>query len=268
MLFLGASRTHRNIYPKIIDSICKVNSYNAGVEGGGMNDFKLTLEGYLAAHPAPKVLVLTIDLSSFFGSNTIHYYPQYYPYLNNKAIHNVLSEYGYHVDMIKTVPLLLITDLDDYTKENAIQMLRGKDTSNALPPGDFEYKGFVSNTDNWITKSDSISYKIDMKITDESVVSFNKIIDICNQRHIKLIFTYAPEYNFNLQRARTNNDNVFSLITHTANKYHIPFLRDDSLDICRNPRLFANNGHLNRQGAIVYSSILASEINKNLSQSH
>ena len=268
MLFLGASRTHRSIYPKIFDSLCRVNSYNGGVEGGGMNDFMLTLEGYLANHPAPKVLVLTIDLSSFFESNNIHYYPQYYPYLNNKAIHTTLSKYGYHVNLMKALPFLSITDFDDYSKENAIQMLRGKDTSDALPKGYFEYKGFVSNTDNRITKSEPIRYKIDMKIKDESIASLNEIISECRQHNIRLIFTYAPEYNFNLQKGRTNTDSVFSLITQTANKNHIPYLRDDSLGICQDPRLFANNGHLNRQGAIVYSTILAEEINKILGQKY
>jgi hypothetical protein len=34
ILFIGSSRTHRSIDPRIIDSICGTNSFNAGVEGG------------------------------------------------------------------------------------------------------------------------------------------------------------------------------------------------------------------------------------------
>jgi len=261
MLFIGASRTHRDIYPRIIDSICGVNSYNAGTESGTIHDFKMTLDGFLVNHPAPKVVVLTMDLSSFMKPYDIHFYPQYFPYLNNKALAHDLSEYGYNVNTVKLFPFLMITDFDDFSKESAIQMIRGRDTTD-ISTGDFDYKGYISNSDGYIKKTELEKVHKNMNIHPESVSSLNEMLEVCRLHHIKVIFTYAPEYNFNLQRTRTNTDNVFSLITQTAKKNSIPYLRDDSLNLCRNPRLFANNGHLNKQGAVVYSAILAKELNK------
>jgi hypothetical protein len=261
MLFIGSSRTHRSIYPRLIDSICGVNSFNAGIESGAIYDFKLTLDGYLVHHPAPKVIVLTLDLSSLSNSHEVHFYPQYYPYLNNKAAFATLSKYGYNVNIVKVFPFMMITDFDDFSKESAIRMLQGKDTAD-ISDADFEYKGFVSNSDKYIIKPHLEKIYKRITINPESLASLNEMIDTCQQRHIKLIFTYAPEYNFNLQRTRTNLDSVFSLITQTAQRNHIPYFRDDSLELCKNPRLFANNGHLNKQGAIVYSAILAEKINK------
>ena len=65
VLFLGSSRTHLIINPAIIDSICKVNSYNAGMEGANLYEFDMVLKAYLENHPSPQWLVLTIDLHSF-----------------------------------------------------------------------------------------------------------------------------------------------------------------------------------------------------------
>lgn len=259
MLFIGSSRTHRSIYPKIIDSLCGVNSFNAGTESGAIYDFKLTLDGYLVNHPAP--IVLTLDLSSLANSHEVHFYPQYYPYLNNKAAFATLLKYGYNVNIVKVFPFMMITDFDDFSKESAIRMLQGKDTTE-ISVEDFEYKGFISNSDKYIVKPHLEKIHKRININPESVASLNDMIDVCRLHNIKVIFTYAPEYNFNLQRTRTNTDSVFSLITQTAKRNHIPYLRDDSLELCKNPRLFANNGHLNKQGAIVYSAILAEEINK------
>ena len=86
ILFIGSSRTHTTINPKIVDSICNSNSYNAGVEGGNLLEFKMTWDAYLENHPAPRVLVLTLDINSFDLSRKFFNYTQYFSYLNNTQI--------------------------------------------------------------------------------------------------------------------------------------------------------------------------------------
>src|SRR5437868_1512175 len=61
VLFIGSSRTHTTIYPKIVDSITEARSYNAGVEGGNLYEFELSLKGFLYGHQSPKLVVLTLD---------------------------------------------------------------------------------------------------------------------------------------------------------------------------------------------------------------
>lgn len=260
MLFLGSSRTHRSIYPKAIDSICGVNSFNAGVEAGTMPDFEITFKGYLQHHPAPKYLIITLDLPSFSHTGVIHYYPQYYPYLNNKAVYNILAGDGYHVFLMKVLPFLSITDLDDYTKSNSIKYLSTSHAETDIPKGDFDYKGFLSNTENQIVKPELEKTIKHMDILPGAVNALYKMIDTCKTKGVQIIFTYAPEYDFNLQKTRTNTDSVFGLIYNIANQNNIPFLRNDSLPLCKNPAFFANNGHLNKQGALVYSPILAQQL--------
>jgi hypothetical protein len=261
MLFIGSSRTRRSVYPMIIDSICAVRSYNAGTEGGSMPDFKLTLQGYLVNHPAPGFLVLTLDLPSFSNTNKLQNYPQYYAFLNNQAVNRTFAETSDEIYLIRLFPFLSITDQDDYTKERVIQTLRGKENAE-IDTTSIDYRGFLSNGDGYIKKPELEKVIKRMSITHQSVNDLDEMMALCRAKHIQVIFTYAPEFNFNLQRTRTNKDSVFGLIYRTAHKYDIPVLRDDSLDICRYPEYFANNGHLNKPGAIAYSAILAKEIKK------
>ena len=259
MLFIGSSRTHLSINPGIIDSICGTNSFNAGVEGGMIPDFKMTIEGYLVNHPAPKVMVLTIDLPSFSNTVQIQKYPQYYPFLNNEAVNKALLKSGYGLYLIRAMPFLSITDQDDYTKEMIIQMLRGRDTS-CRGDGMYEYKGYASNGEAYMKNPKPEKIIKRMKITGESVTDLQEIVHLCKEKRIKLIFTYAPEYDFNLQKSRTNIDSVFGMMYDVAQKNNIPIIRDDSLSICKSVQYFANNGHLNKNGASVYSTILAEEL--------
>lgn len=53
-----------------------------------------------------------------------------------------------------------------------------------------------------------------------------------------------------------------------ANYNQLIFYRDDSLSMCAQPCLFANNGHVNSKGAEVYSFIVGDRIKKALELSN
>src|SRR5438445_6202232 len=95
LIFLGSSRTHFGVNPKIIDSICGLRSYNAGVEGGNLYEFEMMLKSYLENHPSPRYVVLNFDLHSFADTSRIFNYPVYFPYTSNKVIDTYMSDNGY-----------------------------------------------------------------------------------------------------------------------------------------------------------------------------
>ena len=47
VLFVGSSKTHFDINPAIVDSVCKLSSYNAGMEGGNLFEFNMIVQAYL-----------------------------------------------------------------------------------------------------------------------------------------------------------------------------------------------------------------------------
>jgi hypothetical protein len=203
-------------------------------------------------------MVLTVDLSSFTPNSVIYDYPKYLPFLENKAIYDALCENGIRAYVDKVMPFMAVTDLDDYSKSCAmVSLLNGK---NEMVPGEFESQGFLSNTASYIHSPSSTINSHPNKLDPKMITYFNAMIDTCQRRRIKVILTYAPEFDFNLQKGVSNREEIFNVIYDAAKRNDLTYLRNDSLPLCHDPKFFANNGHLNRPGANVYSYALSEQL--------
>jgi hypothetical protein len=145
IVFIGSSRTHTSINPEIVDSITGCSSYNAGVEGGNLLEFLMTFKGYLVHHPSPKLLVLTIDANSFSLQRKFFNYLQYFTVLENRVVDSTLSSNGVNTFIPKYLPVMRLVKYDEMTRSQVINGLRG---AKELQKNQFDYKGYLSNTDN------------------------------------------------------------------------------------------------------------------------
>ena len=263
VLFLGSSRTHSTINPRIIDSVCTVSSYNAGIDGGNLAEFRMIFKAYLQHHPPPALLVLTLGLSSFNLQRMFFNYTEYFPFLNNKVIDTTLSHNGHNTFRQKIFPFLSVTDYDDYSRGNAIKGITDRG-GKQIEPGEFQYKGYLSNTNNTLSVQDTPRTIASIKVSNRAIRYLQNIISICREHGTKLIFTYSPEFNFESEKHVSNSAKIFALIDSIAGENKIEFLRHDSLSICQDPKLFANVGHVNTTGAKVYSNILAKQLVKEM----
>lgn len=260
VLFIGSSRTHTTVIPRIIDSITGLNSYNAGVDGGTLLDFKMTFDGYLVNHPAPRLLVLTIDPVSFNNVSTVYDPMQYFSFVKNPAVEKIFSSTGYSTFIMKNIPALNYIYMDDYSKNMAFAGLRGK---NEIPAGEFDDKGFQSNTTLCI---DPVKYKNDSSNivpVAEQINLFQAIIDTCRSRNIQLVITYAPEYRHQFMNTIKNGETFTSLVYEKVRTNGLMFFRDDSLAMNKDSCLFRDLRHVNTTGAAAYSVILGQRL-KNL----
>lgn len=255
-LMLGSSRMKNNVNPKIIDSILSINSFNAGTNGGNIFEIKMLLEGYLLKSPAPKMVVVSLDIFSLISSNNIAFTPTYLTAYTAPPVYTNLKEDGINVSLYKFLPPLRVIEFDDYYKGAVFRNLKG---DKELKEGDFYYKGFESNTTDTISTA-TIPPSYSIKMSEKAVLALQDFITICKKYKIKLVLSYAPEYKQINQKAVTNIDTLFNLYKSISLKYNIPFLRNDSLSLNSNGAYFANVGHLNRVGANIYSIILARQL--------
>ena len=81
-----------------------------------------------------------------------------------------------------------------------------------------------------------------------------EIITSCEENGIQLVFTASPIY-------KPVSDMSFAPIKELCKKYQVPFLNHycDS-NFCYSSDFFADGGHLNKYGAELVTSIMASEI--------
>lgn len=258
ILFIGSSRTHTTIIPSIIDSCTGLSSFNAGVEGGGLLDFKMTLDGYLQNHPGPRLLVLTIDPTSFEYSSSLYNPVQYFPFVKkNSSISNALSSTGYRTFLIKHFPFFNFIYMDDYLKNNALAGLRN---STEMADGEFQDKGFLSNTDHCVDLTKYTKDTLTLSPAADRIEMFQAIADTCNKRNIKLVITYAPEYRHQFKRIIKNFSTFTSVLYDKSNENRLLLYRDDSLGMNTDSCLFRDVRHVNTPGAVAYSTIIGQRI--------
>jgi hypothetical protein len=257
ILFVGSSRVHNNINPKIVDSITNLKSFNAGTDGANLFEGKVILESYLEKHLAPKTVFLCVDLFSFNTKNKLFNYTYYLPFAENKKIASVLSSLDHNTSLYKYFPFLQIADYDDYAKTNALKGFLGK---SEISNNQFEYNGFVS-LGNESLQTDKINIPTEKVAIDTAGLnSLEVIFALCKKNNIKLQLFYAPEYKAMWQKKVTNATEVFDIMNAFAIKNQLQFKRYDSSEICSNPEYFHNVRHLNNDGANVFSALIAAEI--------
>ena len=91
-------------------------------------------------------------------------------------------------------------------------------------------------------------------------MAFNKLLETCERKRIAVLFTYAPEFKRSLIRFQKNPELIFGYYDSVSVAKRIPFLRNDMLPLNDSGKYFANAGHLNRAGAVVYSRIFAQQL--------
>jgi len=253
VLFIGSSRVHTAINPWVVDSVSGVSSFNAGIDGAGLSEFKMVFEGYLAKHPVPKKIILAIDADSFDDIYKFFRKDLYLGFLSNRIVDTTLSGNGYTVFPYKAAPFLKMIEMNDIVKRNAMVGLMFR--KNELQ-GETEYKGYLSNGAGCVGPGIDKSYRYEKyDMTPKSLALVNSIIAKCKEEKINLTLAYAPEYNLKLQGYIKNFDSIINVIQDIAVKNNIAFFRDDSLMIGQNKCFFANYGHLNAKGANEYSII-------------
>jgi hypothetical protein len=232
------------------------------VEGGTMFEFKMTLDGYLVHHPAPRILLLGIDAKSFDVKRNIFYPPQYFRVLDNPVIYNSLDfKYRYEPILLKNIPVSRLLYYDDHTKVKAMTGLTGH--NEIQPFNNFEYNGFLSNGDACL---DTVYYdhlpSLSFSFQHKAIEWLQDIIQTCRSSHINLWLTYAPEYKFKYQHSVTNFSSFSRLLDSISAAGRLALFHDDSLRLCSDACNFANPTHLNTQGASGYSVEIGNRINE------
>lgn len=256
VLLLGSSRMKNIINPRVFDSITHLSSYNAGASGACIEEVKMILHTYLLKHAPPRTIIMSIDFFSLQVAPPIAYYPTYITCNTLPPIEKALKKEGLPVELYRLVPFLKVTELNDYYKSITWKAYRGQTD---MAPDDFIYKGYVSNTTTTIS-SDALGPDLTVDIDKDGIKHFQELIDLCKSKKIKLILSYAPEYKrLNIQNI-SNGAHIMQLYDSIAAANNLPFYRSDTLTLSNEPGYFVNNGHLNRIGADVYSTIFAQQL--------
>jgi hypothetical protein len=253
-VFIGASRVHDGINPLLFDSLCHVNSYNAGMEGASIAEIAVFLNKYINSHGSPKYLFLSIEEYMLLNEH-IWDFPRFFPYVSDSNVFN-LYVYQYEILFARYLPPVALTYYDDSRKSLGIE-------------------GFLRNPPQYAyaaTKGyQALPYKSlpDLKAelvenyhsTADGLKNLTGICDLCKQKGISLIFVLPPKL-IGEKLVGAALPPSFKVISAIAKAYNIPIYDISHEKEFTNPQLSYDGAHLVIAGADLYTTKLAQKFNE------
>lgn len=245
VLIMGNSRAWRHYSPRILDSILSTSTYNLGIDGSCFNRQLVRYDIYRHyQNKKPKCIVQNVEyftLDKTNGYEREQFMPYImYPYFRQRIIENEpfdLAElfvpmYRYYMNNF----------YEDYNKF------------------DFPvYKGYGGEDKEW--DGTELAKQQPYKETIDSVTynMFIEYIEQTKEENIQLVLVFAPIYT-KVTELILNHEEIHQLYRSLSAEYEIPFLDYSEWYLSSDTTYFYNAMHLNREGAELFSTQLAHDL--------
>lgn len=261
VIFLGSSLAKNNINPLVFDSVTGLSSYNFGFYGAKINHTEMILNRYLHSnHPAPKSIFLFLEPVVFDSLMKINFPVQYYPYYKDSIIYNYVSKCDSDIKLIKKFPFIGICKYNDYLKQLGIMGALYPNRVISAPIRGFEpqYGSHIQFAKDEVGKKSNVIGIT--KITNEGLENLDKICSTCSEKKIQLFFVLPPTFLSEKIKKGYDVEKFIAVLTPFINRYKIKLVDHSRIDLCKKEQLFFDGHHLNANGAMVYSKILAGSL--------
>ncbi|MFT4698463.1 MAG: hypothetical protein ACI9SJ_001612 [Flavobacteriaceae bacterium] len=241
VVFIGSSRVASHIDTKLFDSLSHKKTINLGVEGAGLNDNLLQLKLLIDSNHISNVFLhIDTNFENISPSNIA--ISEAMPFLKNKIIKNHLKKYFKNFEKLEYIPFYkyAVNDPEIGFRELFFSGINKKPRINPNV-------GFIPKFGNEIPVIESSLPNI---IREENII-LDEIIEICKKNQISLTLFISPYCS----KIKTED-----YIKKLTNKF--PNLINLSKGY--NDKLFYDCGHLNNQGATIFTTDLYNETKGNL----
>ena len=252
MIFLGSSRCHHHYDIRVIEDSIPLQAYNAGVRGGSNIYFNFALFELILEKYSPKIIVYDLIPGDFAkDDNSYDKLIPLSPYYGLSVVVDSLFEEGqlgwkYDLSHLYRFNGKLFTTLGGAFMESDPMIFKG------FQPkfGNYIVKNVVKK--DMIGNGTRSSYMIDKN----KMRYIKRLLSLCQQKSITIVFSISPSFLF------TSSED-YSEVKNLAQSENIPFL--DYLnrqEFVGQPQLFYDDVHLNKDGARLYSSMIAHDLKR------
>ena len=251
LLVFGSSRANHHYYPDIFEKRLNLSYSNVGRDGNPIFFHYAVFNAVLKRY-SPQVIFLDFVAGEFKQSQDSY-----------DRLSSLLPYYKTHPEMRSIIELKsqneklkLCSSIYPYNSE-FLAIAAGNAEFNKKRRGDI--KGYVPLTKTWngLMPIDSTSFKYELD--SMKIKIFEAFIQDCIDSNVKLYIVCSPYYiKFN------RPDYSLILAQEIANRHQIPFFDYSNNPVfMNNTKLFADPGHMNDEGAKVFSNMLIDKININ-----
>lgn len=253
ILIFGSSRAVHHYDPIVLEDSLKLSCYNCAYDGCG----SITAYGLLniiLQHYTPKIVLYDIAPGFDYLKNETD---------NTKFLGPLKMYYDYEgIDSI----FLKAGKTEKYKMKSQMYRMNSKLilmlTENTMKRNE--------TINGYLPKKESLKHKIEKQKDPENtnleydsmkIDCLNRIISLCKQKKIKLVFYASPAY-------MRINDTKFDYIKKLSKLHNIPFFNHycDSI-FTKNSEYFYDSMHMNQTGAKEYSKFIIPELKYFLTQS-
>lgn len=257
IIYLGNSRVHFGINPYYVDSVTGLSSYNFGVGGSDAQELMMIGNLYLQNHRPPKVVVMSVELSTFAPFHSLKTRYPYLYYLNNDTVYKYMRQAYPSVVAARLLPFFKYSFFDEYNRTSLFN------SGKPYPISDHNiYRGFINIHQGENFRQEAV---FNVQVTDSIIISADAKNNIENivlnflKAGTKVIVISPPEKtngSIQLSRVHRLRDSMVSVATHGKNVHHFDFRRSSIME----NKYFTDDIHLSERGAKVFSIQLADSI--------
>lgn len=250
----GSSQAWVDFNPTMISDSLHTSVYNFGIDGHNFRLQYLRHKILFKNHVKPKIILLSVDLTSLEKAKDLYNFDQFLPYmLWNKDIEDATYSYNGFKLIDYKIPLVRYYGNHEAI-ETAFRFYFGH-LNNPLK----RIKGYQGQEIFW----DNAQYQrnqltvrnYDVTIDPEIMTLFEKFLNECKSQNIKLVFVKTPEY-FETQKFVKNRNEILAIYTKYSKEYDIPFYDYSDDPISFQKKYFYNANHLNKTGAELFTGKL------------
>lgn len=270
VLILGSSRAQFQLMPAVIGQRLSLRAFNAGLKGHDFLYSAALYDLWLRRHPPPRAVVLTVDVESFLERPTEAAAAQVLaPYIDES---NVLREVLY-----SDGPQKRLEYLSHSYRYNGKVLVIAKNVFRHTDPA---FDGFVAKEGTLASGDRSIiKNALDQGATalvyaqqpfwDLKIRMLRDIGARALRDHTLVLLVHAPLYGQDVAAHKIWIERMQALVASTPGIVFVDLCEDGNPGHFPNPReLFWDVNHLNGQGAIIFSSLVADELHRRLVTMH
>ena len=250
VLYMGNSRGFSHFNPRIIDSICHVDSYGLGLGGYPINAQISEYQCYKSHNALPELIVQQVDFMTLNIMSDIrhqHDSERFFPTVYDSCMRKELKDLGYG-NMELYCPLYRYFGYQKVIKDGLLEFLGIRHYIDRPA-----YKGFSPEKGKWdgtnVAAMDSINGALD----ERAMAMFEDYLAECKADGVYVLLVNSPVYSPTTKKVKNMNE-VNAYFESVAQKFGFLYLNyTEDYELCNDTSNFCVSVHMNPEATDRFS---------------
>lgn len=257
VLIMGNSRGFSHFNPRIIDSICHVNSYGLGLGGYPINAQIAEYHCYKAHNGIPKLIVQQVDFVTLNMMTDIrhqHDSERFFPTVYDKFMRKELLQLGYGFWELYC-PLYRYNGYQKVIKDGLLEFLGIKHYVDRPA-----YKGFSPEKGIWDGTNVAAMDSISGVMNENAIALFENYLLECKEDGVDVLLVNSPVYASATRKVKIMTD-VNDYYESVAQRFGFKYMNyTENYDLCNDTLNFCVSVHMNPEATDKFSTDFANDV--------